>query len=162
MSGPRAMSGGGSPYPLGATARSDGVNFALAAPSATAVELCLFDTTGQHEQQRLKLTTRTNGVWHTGLPSARPGLVYGWRVHGPWAPHEGQRFNPAKVLLDPYAREVVGQYGGEDLFLGHDPVDPGRRDPRDNASIALKARVTAPMPAGIGAPSRRARRPRDL
>jgi len=148
MSGPRAMSGGGSPYPLGANARPDGVNFALAAPSATAVELCLFDTTGQHEQQRLKLTTRTNGVWHTGLPSARPGLVYGWRVHGPWAPHEGQRFNPAKVLLDPYAREVVGQYGGEDLFLGHDPVDPGRRDPRDNASIALKARVTAPMPAG--------------
>ncbi|MDM0106229.1 glycogen debranching protein GlgX [Variovorax sp. J22R24] len=146
MNGARSTSGNGSPYPLGASPGADGVNFALAAPNATAVELCLFDTTGQNEQQRLRLTARTNGVWHTRLPSARPGLVYGWRVHGPWAPHEGQRFNPSKVLLDPYAREVVGQYRGEDLFLGHDSADPIRRDPRDNASVALKARVTAPMP----------------
>lgn len=149
MSGPRAVSGDGSPYPLGATPGPEGINFALCAPRATAVELCLFDTTGQHEQQRLQVASCVDGVWHMRLPSGRPGLVYGWRVHGPWAPHEGLRFNPAKVLLDPYAREVVGTYSGEDLFLGHDPADPSRRDARDNASVALKARVTAPLlPAG--------------
>src|SRR6478609_9594426 len=137
----------GTPLPLGATASPEGVNFALAAPDATAVELCLFDSTGAHEQQRLKLSTRTDGIWHTRLPSARPGLVYGWRVHGPWSPAEGLRFNPAKLLLDPYAREIVGRYGGEDLFLGHDPAQPLQRDTRDNAAIALKARVTAPLPA---------------
>ena len=145
----------GAPYPLGATPGPDGVNFALAAPHATAVELCLFDTTGAHEQQRLALGSRTDGVWHMRLAGARPGLVYGWRVHGPWSPHEGQRFNPAKLLLDPCAREVVGRYGGEDLFLGHDPGQPAQRDRRDNAAVALKARVTAPLP-----PSGPARRPR--
>ncbi|VTU32723.1 Glycogen debranching enzyme [Variovorax sp. SRS16] len=138
----------GTPWPLGATPTSEGINFALAAPNATGVWLCLFDGTGQHEQQRLPLPACTDGVWHGRLPSGRPGLVYGWRVDGPWAPHEGQRFNPAKLLLDPYAREVVGRYGGEALFLGHDPAQPERRDPRDNAGIALKARVAAPLPAG--------------
>lgn len=137
----------GTPLPLGATPSPEGVNFALAAPNATAVELCLLDSSGAHEQQRLKLSACTDGVWHTRLPSARPGLVYGWRVHGPWAPREGLRFNPAKLLLDPYAREIVGRYGGEDLFLGHDPAHPERRDTRDNAAIALKARVAAPLPA---------------
>jgi len=136
----------GTPYPLGATPGPTGVNFALAAPQATAVDLCLFDTTAQHEQQRLRLTTNTNGIWHTLLPSARPGLVYGYRVHGPWSPKEGRRFNPAKLLLDPYAREVAGRYNGEDLFLGHDPSHPDQPDPRDNAPIALKARVVAPLP----------------
>ncbi|MDM0115525.1 glycogen debranching protein GlgX [Variovorax sp. J22R133] len=137
----------GNPFPLGATCGPDGVNFALAAPTATAVELCIFDPTGAHEQQRIKLPQCTNGVWHGRLPSARPGLVYGWRVHGPWSPHEGQRFNSSKVLLDPYAKEIVGEYQGEDLFLGHDPSNPERRDPRDNASVALKARVTAALPS---------------
>ncbi|HET7835107.1 MAG TPA: glycogen debranching protein GlgX [Variovorax sp.] len=146
----------GTPLPLGATASPEGVNFALAAPNATAVELCLFDSTGAHEQQRLRLQTRTDGVWHTRLPGARPGLVYGWRVHGPWSPAEGLRFNPAKLLLDPYAREIVGRYGGEDLFLGHDPAQPLQRDARDNAAIALKARVTTPLPA---APPGRSRIP---
>ena len=142
----------GRPYPLGATPDPGGVNFALAAPNATGVELCLFDTEGRHEQQRLPLTRCTDGVWHGELPSARPGLVYGWRVHGPQAPHEGHRFNPVKLLLDPYAREVVGRYGGEDIFH-HD-------DLRDTAAVALKARVTAPLgraPAtrpGIGAGDR--------
>ena len=145
----------GTPHPLGATPTPQGVNFALAAPAAEAVDLCLFDPTGQHEQQRLRLTSRTDGVWHMLLPGARPGLVYGWRVHGPWSPQRGQRFNPAKLLLDPYAREVVGRYNGEDLFLGHDPAHPDRRDLRDNAAIALKARVTAPLP-----PADAGRRPR--
>ncbi|BEP63884.1 glycogen debranching protein GlgX [Variovorax sp. V213] len=133
----------GSPFPLGATLSPNGVNFALVAPNAEAVELCLFDGTGQHEQQRIRLPAFTDGVWHGLLPSGRAGLVYGFRAHGPWAPHEGQRFNAARVLLDPYAREIVGKYDGSDLFLGHDPADPHQRNTRDNGPVALKARVTA-------------------
>ena len=136
----------GFPYPLGATPGPDGVNFALAAPAADKVELCLFDAQGRSEQQRVALPGFTDGVWHGRLPSARPGLVYGWRVHGPWAPHAGQRFNPARVLLDPYAREIVGHYDGDDRFAGHDPARPDERNPRDNSDIALKARVMAPLP----------------
>ncbi|RYZ09039.1 MAG: glycogen debranching enzyme GlgX [Comamonadaceae bacterium] len=137
----------GLPHPLGATVLPDGVNFALAAPNATRVELCLFDSaTGREEQQRLPLPGCTDGVWHGLFPGARAGLVYGWRVHGPWAPNEGHRFNPAKVLLDPYAREIVGRYGGEDLFVGHDAADPRRPDLRDSAALALKARVASLAP----------------
>jgi glycogen operon protein len=136
----------GQPYPLGATPGPNGVNFALAAPRASAVELCVFDRSGTNEQQRLRLPEQTDGVWHGLLPSARAGLVYGFRVHGPWAPHGGLRFNPAKLLLDPYAREVVGRYGGQDIFLGHVPGASAQRDTRDNAALALKARVVAPLP----------------
>jgi glycogen operon protein len=138
-----AMLSTGSPFPLGASLSSGGVNFALVAPNAEAVELCLFDGTGQSEQQRLRLPACTDGVWHGLLPSGRAGLVYGYRVHGPWAPHDGQRFNPAKLLLDPYAREILGRYDGSDLFLGHDPAQPDQRDGRDNGAVALKGRVTA-------------------
>jgi glycogen operon protein len=133
----------GSPFPLGASLSSSGVNFALVAPNAEAVELCLFDGTGQNEQQRLRLPACTDGVWHGLLPSGQAGLVYGYRVHGLWAPHDGQRFNPAKLLLDPCAREIVGRYDGSDLFLGHDPAHPDQRDVRDNGAVALKARVAA-------------------
>jgi len=133
----------GTPFPLGATPSKEGINFAIAAPTAEAVDLCLFDSTGQNEQQRLRLPACTDGIWHGLLPSGREGLVYGYRVHGPWASHEGQRFNPAKLLLDPYAREIVGRYDGSDLFLGHDPANPDQRDGRDNGAVALKARVTA-------------------
>ncbi|MEJ8851728.1 glycogen debranching protein GlgX [Variovorax rhizosphaerae] len=135
----------GWPTPLGATPATDGVNFALVAPNATKVELCLFDPTGQHEQQRLPLPARTDDVWHGRLPSAQPGLVYGYRVHGPWAPQDGHRYNPAKVVLDPYAREIVGTYDGSDIFWGHDPANPNQPDPRDNGSVALKARVASPL-----------------
>ena len=138
------MLGAGSPLPLGAAITPGGVNFALAAPNAQAVELCLFDSTGRHEQQRIRLPAFTDGVWHGLLPGGRAGLVYGYRVHGPWAPHEGHRFNAARVLLDPYAREIVGTYDGSDLFLGHDPADPAQRNTRDNGAVALKARVAAP------------------
>ncbi|BEP33492.1 glycogen debranching protein GlgX [Variovorax sp. V59] len=141
----------GNPSPLGATLSPNGVNFALAAPNAESVELCLFDSTGQHEQQRLRLPAFTDGVWHGLLPSGRAGLVYGFRVHGPWAPHEGKRFNPARLLLDPYAREIVGKYDGSDLFLGHDPSNPDQRNTRDNGAVALKARV-APAGSSPAAP----------
>jgi glycogen operon protein len=138
--------GKGRPWPLGSTPDGTGVNFAVAAPQAEAVTLCLFDEAGQ-ERHRLPLRERTHGVWHGHLPGAGPGLVYGWRVAGPWAPGRGQRFNPAKLLLDPYAREVQGRYAGSELMLGHDPHDPARADPRDNAAVALKARVVADPPA---------------
>ncbi|MES2530963.1 MAG: glycogen debranching protein GlgX [Pseudomonadota bacterium] len=141
----------GRPFPLGATAQPDGINFALAAPHATRVELCVFDGAGTGEQQRIALPTCTDGVWHGHLAGARPGLVYGYRVHGPWAPQDGQRFNPAKVVLDPYAREIVGRYDGSDLYLGHVPGEPARRDGRDNAAVALKARVAPPSAAPASA-----------
>ena len=137
----------GHAHTLGATLQSDGVNFALAAPHAQAVDLCLFDASGSRETARLPLTQKTGGIWHGFLPGARAGLVYGWRVHGPWEPQRGHRFNPAKVLLDPYAREVVGSYQGQDLHLGHDAQHPNQPDPRDNATVALKARVVADLGA---------------
>jgi glycogen operon protein len=123
-----------------------GANFALAAPHARAVELCLFDASGTRETARLPLPQQTDGIWHGFLANAQAGLVYGYRVHGPWAPSQGHRFNPAKVVLDPYAREVVGSYQGQDIHLGHDPADPALPDGRDNAAVALKARVVAELP----------------
>ena len=131
---------------LGAVVSPQGVHFALAAPHAERVELCLFSDDGQHERQRLAMPARDNGIWHGFLPGAVAGLVYGYRVHGPWAPQRGQRFNPAKVVLDPCAREVVGVYAGQDLHLGHQLHDPLQADTRDNAALALKARVVADLP----------------
>jgi len=145
----------GLPFPLGAAAGPAGVNFALAAPNATGVELCLFDDTGVQEIERLTLPACTDGVWHGHLAGGQPGAVYGYRVHGPWAPHEGHRFNPAKVLLDPYAREILGRYDGSDLYLGHVPGQPETRDPRDNAAVALKARVAAPAGPALAATNAR-------
>ena len=127
----------GEPYPLGATWTGIGVNFALFSANATKVELCLFDSASStREYARIALPEQTDQVWHGFLPDVRPDQLYGYRVHGPWAPHLGQRFNPAKLLLDPYVREVVGEYGGEDLFLGHVPGHPAVRDTRDNAAVA--------------------------
>ena len=144
----------GHPYPLGATTQSTGVNFALVTPRASRVELCLFDAAGQNEQQRLALPYCTDGIWHGHLTGAGPGLVYGYRVHGPWAPHDGHRFNPTKLLLDPYAREIVGRYGGEEVHAGHEAQDPSKPDLRDNAALAMKARVVpvAIAPSGAETP----------
>lgn len=132
-----------------------GVNFALAAPGADRVELCLFDAGGSEEVCRLTLPARTGEVWHGLLPGAVAGLVYGYRVHGPWSPATGLRFNPAKLLLDPYAQEIVGRYDGSDIHTGHTPESAGispRRDERDNAATALKARVCTPLPPASFAP----------
>ena len=140
----------GSPHPLGATPDTAGVNFALVAPGASAVEMCLMDATGTQVLQVLRLPCCTAGVWHGHLAAGaggQPGLVYGYRVHGRWDPASGQRYNPAKLLLDPYAREIVGAYDGSDIHCGHDPAHMERPDPRDNAPTALKGRVAAPLPA---------------
>jgi len=132
----------GLPYPIGATYTSTGINFALVSLHAHKVELCLFDEDGQIEWQRLALPACDHGVWHgrlntTGLDTMP--IVYGYRVYGDNAPHQGHRFNPAKLLLDPYARDIVGGYQGQDAFHGDDPAD--------TAAIALKARIEATAPS---------------
>jgi glycogen operon protein len=98
----------GRPHPLGATWDGQGVNFALFSEHAERVELCLFDPRGRREIERIELVERSGFVWHCYLPEARPGLLYGYRVHGPHAPEHGHRFNPHRVLLDPYARLLAG------------------------------------------------------
>lgn len=123
----------GVPYPLGAHWDGHGINFTLVAPNAQSVELCLFDHDGKNELLRLVMPGFEDGVWHGYLEGAVAGQVYGYRVHGDYAPHLGHRFNPTKVLLDPYARTVVGQYLGQDDFHGDNQ--------NDTAAIALKARV---------------------
>ncbi|MCR5868287.1 glycogen debranching protein GlgX [Aquincola sp. J276] len=129
----------GRPWPLGATAEAGGVNFAVPSAHAEAMLLCLFDDAGQVELQRLPLPARTGDVWHGFLPGAAAGLVYGYRAHGPWQPAAGQRFNDLKLLLDPWAREIVGRHQWRQENVG--------ADPRDNATFALKARV---LPADDG------------
>src|SRR4026207_2201892 len=97
----------GLPYPKGASWDGDGVNFALFSAHATKVELCLFDRAeALVEHTRITLAERTNDVWHVYLPNLRPGQLYGYRVHGPWDPARGHRFNPTKLVLDPYARQL--------------------------------------------------------
>ena len=96
----------GQPYPLGATWDGKGVNFALFSAHAERVDLCLFDPSGHHEETRIVMPEYTDEVWHCYLPEARPGLLYGYRVHGPYEPALGHRFNPNKLLIDPYARAL--------------------------------------------------------
>ena len=149
----------GQAYPLGATlvaeGETPGVNFALVSTRATRVELCLFDAEG-HEQ-RLVLPTREHEVHCGFVPGASAGLVYGYRVHGPYQPEQGLRFNPHKLLLDPYAREIVGHYEPLELHCGYRRGHPeGERalDTRDNAVQALRARVTSPLRTSLAAPPR--------
>ena len=145
--------------PLGATVRDGGVNFAVFSAHATRVEVCLYDDAGTTELARHALQGPVDGVWTGFLSGARAGQLYGLRAHGPHAPREGHRFNAAKLLLDPYAREIVGDFRNlpEDHAypFGH-PDGPMALDGRDNGATALKARVAAP-PAG---PSPRASAPR--
>lgn len=109
----------GKPYPLGATWDGQGVNFALFSEHATSVELCLFDPSGRREVQRLALPEYTDHIWHGYLPEARPGMLYGYRVHGPYEPHNGHRFNPNKLLLDPYAKDIVGNVRWHHALFGY-------------------------------------------
>ena len=134
--------------PFGALARDGGVNFAVFSEHAERIELCLFEAGGQRELRRYALHGPHDGVFHGFLPGVGPGLVYGLRAHGPYAPAQGHRFNPHKLLLDPYAREIVGQFGWRAEHHGYELGHPeGARsfDTRDNALHALKARVPAPQ-----------------
>ncbi|HEX2779249.1 MAG TPA: hypothetical protein VHM30_07110, partial [Gemmatimonadaceae bacterium] len=97
----------GQPYPLGATWDGEGVNFALFSENATAVELCLFHGNDDAEEfAKIPMRERTDQVWHCYLPDVRPAQLYGYRVHGPYKPEEGHRFNPGKLLIDPYAKAI--------------------------------------------------------
>jgi len=109
----------GQPYPLGATWDGEGVNFALFSEHADQAILCLFDVKGKHEITHVPLRERTGQVWHGYLPEARPGLLYGYRVHGPHRPEEGHRFNPHKLLLDPYAKAIAGPMQWSDAQFGY-------------------------------------------
>jgi len=131
----------GRPWPLGAHWDGHGVNVAVFSAQAQRIELCLYDAAGRTEGQRLTLPGHTQDVFHGYLPGAAPGLVYGLRAHGPWRPERGQRFNPNKLLLDPYARETVGTFAWRDEHFGADLRHPGHMDASDNGAHALKARV---------------------
>ena len=131
----------GRPWPIGATWDGRGINFAVFSAHAQAIDLCLFDAQGQHETARHRLTGHTGDVWHGYLAGAEPGLVYGLRAHGVWRPDKGHRFNPAKLLLDPWAREIVGRFEWADEHFSADREHPKDMDARDNGASALKARV---------------------
>ncbi len=134
----------GKPYPLGASWDGEGVNFALFSEHAEKVELCLFDERGRRETERIEMQERTDLVWHCHLPEAKPGLLYGYRVHGPYHPQQGQRFNPNKLLLDPYARAVTGRMRWSNANFG-DRIGAKQEDLsfdwRDNALAMPKSRV---------------------
>ena len=133
----------GLPHPLGATWDGIGVNFALFSGNATKVELCLFDEAGREEIGRVELPEYTDEVWHGYLPDARPGTVYGYRVHGPYEPEAGHRFNPNKLLIDPYAKAMVGRLTHDPAVFGYtvESGDDLTFDERDSAAFVPKCRV---------------------
>jgi len=135
----------GHPYPLGATWDGEGVNFALFSENATAVELCLFDEPDANkETHRIRIEECTDHVWHIYLPEVRPGQRYGYRVHGPYEPEEGHRFNPAKLLFDPYAKAIAGTIDWSNALYGYrigDPKEDLSVDDQDNAGSIPKCVV---------------------
>ena len=137
----------GKPYPLGATWDGAGVNFSLFSENATKVELCLFDGADGRRETRIPMREQTHQIWHIYLPEARPGQFYGYRVHGPYEPQLGQRFNPSKLLLDPYAKAIHGIVQWSDaLFgyaIGHPDQDLSRSD-SDSAAGMPKCVVVDP------------------
>ncbi len=135
----------GLPYPLGATFDGTGINFAVFSAHAEKIELCIFDPAGRREVARHALPEWTDEVWHGYLPDALPGLIYGYRAYGPYAPAEGHRFNPHKLLIDPYARRLTGSLKWTDALFGY-RVRSRRADlsfdRRDSAPAMPKAVVT--------------------
>ena len=135
----------GNPYPLGATWDGEGVNFALFSEHATAVELCLFDgPDSDKESHRVRLEEQTDQVWHAYIHGLWPGQHYGYRVHGPYAPQEGHRFNHHKLLIDPYAKSIAGTVDWSDAMFGYKIGDPKADlsfDDRDNAANIPKCVV---------------------
>ncbi len=135
----------GVPAPLGAHFDGRGVNFALFSEHATAVDICLFEPGERHETRTVRLPCRTDDVWHGYLRGVLPGQLYGYRVHGPWDPAAGHRFNASKLVLDPYAREIRGRIRWHDALYGHRRGGrEDRIDRRDSAVYMPKCVVTAP------------------
>ena len=135
----------GSPYPLGATFDGLGVNFAVFSAHATRIELCLFDRTGKRQMACYDLPEWTDEVWHGYLPGGRPGQLYGFRAHGPYEPERGHRFNPHKLLIDPYARKLSGPLRWTDSLHGY-RIRSSREDlsldRRDSSRAVPKSVVT--------------------
>lgn len=131
----------GSGYPLGATTHDDGVNFAVFSAHAQAIELCVFDTRGEQQLWCEPLPGRTGNIWHGFLPGAQAGWVYAYRAVGQFAPNEGHRFDPSRLLLDPYAREIVGEFSwqsAETAFLKARVIGP---EPRCDKSLRPQIRA---------------------
>lgn len=134
----------GKPYPLGATWDGEGVNFSLFSEHAQRVDLCIFTPEGRRELQRIAMKWQTDQIWHCYLPEARPGLLYGYRVHGPNEPLQGHRFNPHKLLLDPYAKDILGPPRWNDALFGYHIGHPHAdlaTDHRDSAAAMPKCQV---------------------
>ena len=137
----------GRPFPLGATWDGLGVNFALFSANATKVELCLFDASGENEIERIELPEYTDEIYHGYLPDAHPGLIYGYRVYGPYDPENGHRFNHHKLLIDPYAKQLVGELKWSEALFGYTIGHPDGDlsfDERDSAPFVPKSKVIDP------------------
>jgi isoamylase len=136
----------GLPYPRGASWDGNGTNFAIFSAHATKIEVCLFDDKGEHEQQRIELPECTNQIWHGSLPEVGPGTVYGYRVYGPYEPENGHRFNPNKLLLDPYAVAYIGELKWDPAVFGYqmESMDDLTFDERDSAPFVPKCVVVDP------------------
>jgi isoamylase len=132
----------GSPYPLGATYDGSGTNFALFSEVAQRVELCLFDGAGT--ETRVELREVDALVWHVYLPNVGPGQRYGYRVHGPYEPSRGHRCNPAKLLIDPYAKAVEGEVAWNEALFGYRFDHPEERNDADSARYLPKSVVISP------------------
>jgi isoamylase len=147
----------GLPHPIGATWDGKGVNFSLFSANATKVELCLFDQSGQTETARIELPEYTDQIFHGWIEGVAPGDAYGYRVHGPYAPQEGHRFNPNKLLLDPYARGHTGELKWDDACYGYtigaEDADLSF-DERDSARFMPKCVVVDPGFDWHGEPNR--------
>ena len=136
----------GLPHPRGATWDGKGTNFAIFSAHATKVEVCLFDENGEQELERIELPEYTNQIWHGYLPEVRPGTIYGYRVHGPYEPENGHRFNPNKLLLDPYAVAHRGELKWNPAVFGYkmESGDDTTFDERDSAPFMPKCVVVDP------------------
>ncbi|WP_312467147.1 glycogen debranching protein GlgX [Pseudescherichia sp.] len=132
---------------LGANYDGEGVNFALFSAHAERVELCLYDPSGKHEIGRMDLPEYTHEIWHGYVPGLQPGALYGFRVHGSFDPENGHRFNPNKLVIDPYARELVGDVEWNEAHFAYDMLHEDKDltfDERDSAPFMPKCRVVNP------------------
>ncbi|ENA6187568.1 glycogen debranching protein GlgX [Salmonella enterica subsp. enterica] len=137
-------------HTLGANYDGEGVNFAIFSAHAERVELCLYDPSGEHEIARLELPEYTDEIWHGYVPKLQPGALYGYRVYGPYDPENGHRFNPNKLLIDPYARELVGDIQWNDAHFAYQLLHDDKDltfDDQDSAPFTPKCRVIDPAEA---------------
>ncbi len=146
----------GLPYPRGASWDGSGTNFAIFSAHATKVEVCIFDNKGEQERERIELPECTNQIWHGYLPEVGPGTVYGYRVYGPYEPENGHRFNPNKLLLDPYAIAYIGELKWDPAVFGYkmESMDDLTFDERDSAPFVPKCVVVDPNFDWRGSPGR--------